>query len=263
MDDFEFDDFVDFDDFPVKHVEEDSLNKDPYFKMCKVEFDDSTTDYYKSMRERKLNIFTQEDDIDTEKCFPYSYVWDIFTGEKIGLDPYGPLWFHPVELVNYFEKKCLTNLWHDQVDENGGIYQGYYGDLVGSGNEMYVKGRGYYTELYLFRIPIIDCYVPKGTNMSLITMGGKLETEDLQLIDELMQKYHTKLYLKKYKKNPPSLLEMKKHYDIALSSEPSLEQFGILKNQETSITEELLRNYRYQINISGVNNLKNLVGKNI
>lgn len=254
--------FVDFDDAPVKEVEDDPRNNEIYFRTCKIEFDETTTVFYRVMRERKLNVFTQEDDIEPEKCFQYRNMWDVFTGEVLGNDPCGSLWFHPVELVNYFAEYCLKNLWHDQVDETGGIYEGYHGDLLGSGDDMFVKGRGYYTELYLFRLPIVDCYMPKDCNLSLITMGGKMTTEDLQQIDNLMQKYHTKLYLKKYKRNPPSLIEMKKHYDNAISSKPSLECLGYTKASELNMTEAELKDHRGQANIHAVNCLKQLVGKN-
>lgn len=247
--------FVDFDSMQTEYVEIDPRNNEIYFKTCSMEFDETTTTYYKVMRERKLNVFTQDDDIEVDKCFEYRYMWDAFTGEQLGIDPCGSLWFHPVELVNYFAENCLKNLWHDQVDETGGLYEGYYGDLLGSGEDMYVKGRGHYTELYLFRLPIVDCYIPKGCNLSLITMGAKLTIEDLKLIDDLIEKHHVALYQKKYKKNPPSLIEMKKYYDQALSATPSL---------EPSITESLLsadelQLKRSQANINAVNNLKKLI----
>jgi hypothetical protein len=261
MDDCEDFSFVDFDDVPEKEVEEDPRNNEIYFKTCKIEFDETTTVFYKVMRERKLNIFTQEDDIEPDKAFQYRYMWDVFTGEPLGIDPCGPLWFHPVELVHYFAEYCLQNLWHDQVDESGGIYEGYYGDLLGSGDDMYVKGRGHYTELYLFRLPIVDCYMPKDCNLSLITMGAKLTTADLQQIDDLVQKHYVKLYTKKYKKNPPSLIEMKKYYDNAISSRPPLDCLGYTKDDEYTMSEETLRNNRAQANILAVNNLKKLVGK--
>lgn len=262
MDDCDFDDLVDFDNIPIKEIIEDPRNNEIYFKTCKMEFDETTTVFYKVMRERKLNVFTQEDDIEPDKCFQYKYMWDVFTGEVLGLDPCGSLWFHPVELVNYFAEYCLNNLWHDQVDENGGLYEGYYGDLVGSGNNMFIKGRGYYTELYLFRLPIVDCYMPKDCNLSLITMGAKLTDEDVIQIDSLLQKYYTKLYAKKYKKNPPSLVEMKKYYDIAISSTPSLESVGFSKEEELKMSEDQLKIHRFSANIIAVNQLKKLVGKN-
>lgn len=261
MDDCDDFSFVDFDDVPVKEIEEDPRNENLYFKMFKIEFDETTNVFYKVMRERKLNVFTQEDDIDTQKCFQYPYIWDTFTGEVMGLDPYGSLWFHPMDLVNYFSEYCLNNLWHDQVDETGGIYEGYYGDLLGSGENLYVTSRGYYTELYLFRIPIVDCYMPKDCNLSLITMGGKLTNEDLKTIDTLVENYYKNSYTKKYRKNPPKLVEMKKHYDNAISATPSLESFGYSEDYINSLTEIELKNLRNQANIRAVENLKMLVGK--
>lgn len=260
-DDFDDELFVDFDEVPVKEVAEDPRNKEIYFATCKIEFDESTTVFYKVMRERKLNVFTQEDNIEPNKCFEFRYMWDIFTGERLGIDPCGPLCFHPTELVNYFAEYCLKNLWNDQVDEHGGIYEGYYGDLLGCGEEMYIMGRGHYTELYLFRLPIVDCYLPKDSNLSLITMGPKLTEAELQEIDDLMNKHYLKLYLKKYKKNPPSLIEMKKYYDLALNPIPSLESIGITKTDEKNLSESELKFNRSKVNIYAVEQLKKMVGK--
>lgn len=260
--DIDCDLLVDFDDIEHVQIEEKPINTDIYFKTCGIEFDDSTTMFYKVMRERNLNVFTQDDNIETDKCFQFRHMWDTFTGERLGLDPCGSLWFHPTELVNYFSSRCLNNLWHEQVDETGGVYEGYYGDLLGCGENMYIIGRGYYTELYLFRLPIVDCYMPKNTNLSLITMGPKLTDEELQEIDNLMDKYYTKMYLKRFNKNPLSLVQIKKYYDMALNPNPALQIIGISKDSEHLMSEEELKFNRTKVNMYAVDKLKLMVKNN-
>ena len=265
FDDFSFDDFdnVDFDNVTFEETELKNENVDEYLKICKIEFDETTTMYYKTLRERKLNVFTQEDDIEPTKSFQYRYMWDPFVGEPTCIDPYGSLWFNPMELVKYFTEKCLNGLWHDQVDETGGVYQGYYGDLLGSGENMYVVGRGNYIELYLFRLPIIDCYVPKDCKLSLITMGAKLTISELIHIDDLIKQHYSKLYFQKYKTTPISLAKLKSHYDMAIDPTPSLEYLGITRENEKNIDLEDLKMKRTQTNMMAVENIKKLVGKKI
>ena len=55
----------------------------------------------------------------------------------------------------------MRELWHNETDEgeNGGFWQGYYGNAVGAGEKFLVPGRGIHPEWYLFRLPIIDCYL--------------------------------------------------------------------------------------------------------
>jgi hypothetical protein len=155
---------------------------------------------------------------DTNKAFTYANMWDPYTGEITGTDPYGSLYFHPDELIHYFYIKRLEGLWHEPVDEKAGYYAGYYGEMVGS--NLHIEGRGSYAELYLFRLPIVDCYLQNGHDFSIITMGPKLTDDDLKKIDDIASLYYKHDYVKKYKEKRPSLVKMKQLYDQAISSDP-------------------------------------------
>ena len=74
-------------------------------------------------------------------------------------------------MIRHYYKRRLKLLWNEPKDESGGFYQGYYGDAVGSGEEINIPGRGTHQELYLFRLPIDDCYLPPDSDLSVPTMG--------------------------------------------------------------------------------------------
>ena len=84
--------------------------------------------------------------------------------------------------------------------ENG--YEGYYGDLVGAGEDIMIQCRGTYPERYLFRLPISNCYLKKNQKLSIITMGPKLTEREICLLDRLLNKYwtHHHIYNEFYKK---------------------------------------------------------------
>lgn len=207
-------DFSDFDNIP-------SINKNTDMKKYNDSYDGTTTEFYRVIRKRKINVITQEErGFFPDKAFKFPYKWDPYTGERESMDPYGPLYFHPDDLIHYFDCKKLENLWTDPKDENGGYYAGYYGDAVGSGENINVMGRGIYPELYLFRLPIINCYLPEKHDMSLITMGPKLTEKELEEIDELAEEHYKNNYYKQYGKKRPSLVAMKKLYDQAISTDP-------------------------------------------
>jgi hypothetical protein len=265
MDDsFEIEDFslVDFDESTVDPIPEDPRNSELYFRMFKVEFNELTTSFYKVMRERKLNIITQDDDVEFDKSFKFDKMWDPFTGEVLGMDPCGPLCFHPVELVYYFTLKCLTDLWHEATDETAGYYEAHYGDLVGSGRDLFVRGRGNYSELYLFRLPITDCYLPKDCDLSLITMGPKLSLEEIRQLDSIASKYYEKLYKKRYGRSLPNLITIKEYYDVAIDATPSLKSLGYTQDDENLMSPEDLQFNRNKVNINAVNMLRSITGKN-
>jgi hypothetical protein len=56
--------------------------------------------------------------------------------------------------------------------------------LVGSGENINIIGRGECPEKYLFRLPIIDCYLEKDYNKSIITMGPKLTIEEITALSQ-------------------------------------------------------------------------------
>jgi hypothetical protein len=216
---------VDFDDDQEQEVSNNVKKSKIYYTN---EYNEHTTEFYRNMREKKYNIISHDSfDCDINHIFQFLSMWDPYTGEKTESDPHGPLYFHPDELIHFFYKRRLKLLWNEPKDENGGLYQGYYGDAVGSGEEINIPGRGIYPELYLFRLPIDDCYLPPNSDLSVITMGPKLTDEEVALIDDLAEKYHKNNYQNCYRKKRPSLVQMKKLYDIAISKNPDITKYGI------------------------------------
>ena len=219
---------VDFDDEPVIC---DTQTQKKYSK----EYNRQTTYFYKNMREKKYNIFSH--DIFTcniDHVFKFPYMWDPYTGERsTDLDIFGPLYFHPDELIHFFYKQRLHMLWTGEKDENGGLFEGHYGDAVGAGENINIVGRGVYPERYLFRLPIDDCYLPPDSDESIISMGPVLTDDEVKQIEELAIKYHGDNYKYLYRKDRPSLTRIKKYYDTAISENPDI---TYLKEQHCSDT---------------------------
>lgn len=177
-----------------------------------------TLDRYQRMRRDKIDPILLIDlpygEYQLDDYFKFEYKWDPFTGERLNKDPDGALYFDPDTLINYFYINRLNNLWIN--GQNG--YHGYYGDAISNGPDFYINGRGYHPEWYLFRLPIQDCYLPEDYNQQYITMGPILTDEEIIQIDNLAKKfgkYH-------YNKKRPSLFEIKKLYDQAISKTPNL-----------------------------------------
>ena len=216
--------FVNFDDYEEEDIET-ILEVLPYKEEEKYEYDNITTEYYKVLRERKLNVFLPEfDEFDYTKSFRYSKKWNVYSGIPGENDPYGPLCFFPDDLIHYFYSRRLEMLWHNEVDEAGGFYEGYYGSAVGAGENIVIKGRGEYPEKYLFRLPVINCYIPKSHHLATITMGPKLTHDEIVEIETLATTYYPNYYKETYKRKRPSLIEMKLLYDEAISENPTIVQ---------------------------------------
>lgn len=239
------DDLIDFSDF-------DNIKSSKNQSLYSEEYDDITTEYYRVMRDRKMNVFmTDNGNIPCEKYFKFPYQWDPYTGERTGLDPYGALYFHPDDLTYHFYNNRLKGLWVDGTAN----FQGYYGDLVGKGDDMMIDGRGSYKELHVFRLPITDCYLPKNCDMSIITMGPILTFDELKEIDNITKKYHNGTYEKLYMNNGktrPELREIRKYYDLAISKNPL--KLGNNKN----MSKEQFKMRNYKANISAIETLKNM-----
>ncbi len=161
----------------------------------KENYDDTTTKYYKALRISKCDPITLID-IDSNYIFEFKYKWDPYTGIITEEDIDGPLCFDVHSLYCYFYNNRLKNLWNESLDQN---YSGYYGDLVGIGNEYKTNSGTTLIEKNLFRLPIINCYLPKKYDMSIITMGPELSDDDIKLIDsKINEKYLKTNYNIKY-----------------------------------------------------------------
>lgn len=182
-------------------------------------YDEQTDEFYRNMRENKYNVISHDKfAYDVDQAFKFEYMWDPYTGELKEKDIFGPLYFDPNELIYFFYKRRLKLLWNESKDENGGYYEGYYGDAVGSGENIHIQGRGLHPELYLFRLPIDDCYLPKNSDLSIITMGPKLTLENIKQIDFLAETYHKNDYSNYYRKKRPSLEKIMELYNVAIDN---------------------------------------------
>jgi hypothetical protein len=106
---------------------------------------------------------------------------------------------------------------------------------LGCGKEMIINQRPC-PEKYLYRLPIIDCYLKKTHNHSVITMGPILTNEEIDKID---------LLTTEYRKGRPTLKILKEYYDEAINNCPDITE---LKNSNPNLTNKELvekhnRNY--------------------
>jgi hypothetical protein len=191
----------------------DLNNKENY-----INYDLTTRETYRMKRILKIDPLTDkklEDNKKKDKIFYFYDKWDPLTGERIGTDPIGPLSFNALDLYYYYFKNRYKGLWY--APENN--YQGYYGELVGTGKDININSRGSNPEKYLFRLPIIDCYLAEGHNYSLITFGPLLTDDEINTIDNLINGF-VKVPLR----------ELKLCYDKSLETNPDLNEINILKN---------------------------------
>lgn len=210
---------VDFDDAPIAAAVKEEV-KQP----AKIIYDKRTTEYYRVMRLRKLDPILSID-LDDKTSFQFPYMWDPYTGKATTTrDPDGPLYFHPDVLIHHFYTNRLNNLWVEPIDDvANGYFEGYYDMAVGTGDDILIQGRGEYPEKYLFRIPIIDCYLTKDHNNMVITMGPKLSDSDIKDMYNCAERLGDN-YKKMFGKPRPNLVKMKEYYDQAISKTPKYDR---------------------------------------
>lgn len=237
----------------LKANENEIKNKSKYIKNGKtIVYDSVTMNYYVSMREMKLDPILEEK-VDLTTAFVFPYQWDPYTGMRKEVDPYGPLYFDPLNLVRMIHINRLRNLWVDESDEAGGYYSGYYDCCLGSGHEMEVVGRGSYKSAYPFRLPISNCYLEKDSDLSLITMGPELTNDEIKKIHSLARVRGISEYNKMFMTNKfeiPDIVSIKYYYDEAISKHPCIDQ--------TYHTEEETKKLKYDANVFAVEKLKKL-----
>jgi len=191
------------------------INKnDKYDKYNK--FDVTTSETYRVMRELHIDPITHEK-VPDNLAFKFEYMWDPITGERTEKDPFGPLYFNCINLYINFYYNRLRMLWIDGDIVDNIQYEGYYGDALCSGDDLYIPSRGISKHLHLFRLPLIDCYLEKDFDLSVITMGPKLNDDEINLIHDKID-----IYLKKSNKKNKKIYDLKKIrdlYNIAISKE--------------------------------------------
>lgn len=211
---------------------EEPMEKPVELLMEKPQYDEMTRETYRVLRLTRRDPITHE--VVTEgNAFEFPYRWDPYTGERFDKDPDGPLCFDPDILVHHFWVNRLNKLWElpTTVYREGAIYEGYFDDGVGLGEDFHIPGRGDHPEWYIFRLPICDCYLTEDHNLQHITMGPKLTDEEIKDIDaKSKQQGHN--YFRLFGKERPSVKEMKDLYDIAISKDPCL-HIGVDTNGKT------------------------------
>lgn len=221
-------DFVNFKDIPDEEV-----------KVRK--FDKMTTETY--VAKRRLNRCALEDREIPYMCkFGFKYMWNPLNGERCGIDKVGPLYFNVIDLFNYYYTNRYNGLWtpssYDPVLKQS--YEGYYGDLVGSGKNVKINSRGYHPDKYLFRLPIHDCYLYEDHNHSVVTMGPMLTDDEITEIDKIILKLSPQ-----YKNNIKcytTLSAIKTIYDNAIDENPSIDKLNTWVNINMNNSNQLIKN---------------------
>lgn len=259
----DFVDFVDFDSQPndqlefstfVNFTDTESKNKVTTCDKNKEaieDYDDETKERYRVLRLRKMDPIALID-LDPNYSFKFEHKWDPYTGERKEKDENGALWFDPDILIKHFYNKRLNKIWNKPIDDSNGYYQGYYDDGVGAGEDFHLVARGHHPEWYLFRLPIIDCYLTKSHNKQFITFGPRLTDEEILEIERLAN-LRPSNYKNLFGYNRPSLSEMKKLYDTAIAKTPRC-----VLDQEMS--QEEIKNYYNKINRNAVDVLVKMQG---
>tara|TARA_B100000424_G_C22873154_1_gene464960 strand:- start:489 stop:1082 length:594 start_codon:yes stop_codon:yes gene_type:complete len=184
--------------------------------------------------------------IKNKKVYEYKYCWDPLTGEILGLDPRGPLYFDPDTLIHYFYTNRLKYLWNDG-DIN---FTGSYGDGLGNGPHFNIPGRGISLHYYLFRLPIPDAYCDN-INTQQITIGPILGLDEIVKIYNLSLEYGDN-YKNTFGRERPNLLEIYDLYNDAIRKNT----IDINLQNTLLLTDEELENNKYLPNKLAVDKLR-------
>lgn len=251
-----FEDIVidsDFDEFDFDEEENSTVIIDTKYRKDgkPIVYDKMAEEFYKNLRKLKMDPISLEI-VPDSIAFKFYDQWDPYTGERLGRDPYGPLYFYPAHITYYFYKNRYKHLWINPLDEgaDGGYYAGYYSDGVGSGKDFNIKSRGSFPERYLFRLPIQNCYLTEDHNRQIPTFGPMLTDSEIIKLDSNLQLLK-KEYKKIYGKYPVSLVKLKSLYDAAICREAPI------KNSQVYSSDKL-KELRYKSNCVAVDTLVKL-----
>ncbi len=178
-------------------------------------YDENTNKLYKSLRYSKLDPITYEN-ISEDLLFKFEYLWDPITGERLFKDIYGPLNFNVLTLATSIYYNRLRLLWNNPTEE----FEGFYGDGLCAGEDLYLKSRGNNKHLHIFRLPIIDCYIPKNFSRSIITMSPILTLDEINLIQTKLNKY----YIKNPREKKIDLVKINLYYNKAIDKKATLKE---------------------------------------
>lgn len=193
-------------------------------------YDITTLETYRTMRILKIDPLSRQE-IPEKLRFEFKYKWNPYSGDILEEDPIGPLCFDAIVLYDYFFANRYKGLWNPPSDG----FQGFYGDYVGEENKMNLQHINGKPEKYLYRLPIIDCYLNENHNYSHITMGPILSDINIEQIDNIVLKHH------KNKNFLTSLKLLKNYYHKAINSNPSDNEFIELKKKYNNLSSIELR----------------------
>jgi hypothetical protein len=222
--------------------------------LYEIEYNDDTINKYRALRIQRLDPISHNK-IEEDLCFKFPYIWDSLTGERLSTkDPYGGLCFDVITLSRLFYINRTKHLWVEEYDEgqDGYIWSGYPDEGLGKGETFHIKSRGYHPEWYLFRLPILDCYIPKDLPEQIPTFGPKLTYNEIVEINDKLQKGRL-IYKNMYYNEPPDLLKLKEYYDKAIDPIPYVynsDNMDVIK----------LREARDKVNYEAVHKLRTLKG---
>jgi hypothetical protein len=209
----------------------EEYDREQYMKM----FDDETTGRYRAYRIKRQDPVTCED-MDEYSSFKFPFVWDCVTGERIGIDPNGPLYLSPVTVLRTILSQILIGLWTEL--EN---CVPMYGENVGVGKEFNIPGRGPQLEKYAFRLPIQDCYLYRDSDKigkSVHTLGPEFTDDELREIDRLIEEcWFDDPYIEELPETALSTYELRRLYDVALDPKPTID----IEALPNSLRERYLR----------------------
>jgi hypothetical protein len=251
MEDFDLSevDFVDFTDVKPR----ESLIKSSKPKYDKV-YNDYTMETMKTHRRLKTCPIGK-DKIDKSYAFVVKNMWDPIAGEFLDKkDPFGSLYYNPLELAMHFYLNRLNYLWKEEIDEgaHGGYYEGYYDMALGCGDNFEITGRGEYPEYYIWRIPDTFCYMEKGLKPSIPTKGPKLSRDDVVKIWKLCKKCPKEKMEESAFASVPDLPKMYDLYNQAISKDPDTSKV-VLKPDEVGNVD-----IKYKANMLAVNALREM-----
>lgn len=200
-------------------------------------YDNTTNETYRVRRMFKIDPLSDQE-VPENLAFRYNNMWDPYTGTIKSTDPVGPLYFNAITLYDFFFANRYKGLWNPPQDQ----FQGHYGDLIGTGKKIKIISRGSHPERYLFRLPIIDCYIPPNHSNSYVTMGPELTPDEIAQIDQIVLKHHPA----KTKSNFVSLTTLKQYYDNALEPSPNpdcAEMIELVKKYPSYTKKEINEKY--------------------
>lgn len=209
---------------------------------------------YIEYRKNNTEIFTLEPlslDQPMKSIFKFYHQWDPYNGKRTTIDPMGPLLFDANALIHYWYVNRLNHLWTNAVDDDSGLYHGYYSDGVGNGPDFNITGRGNHMDWYLFRLPVMDCYLPNDHNDQIVTMGPTLTDDEIMMIYKLAKKTPYQFGPKR-----PNVVLMKQHYEQAITMKPVIPGYDF--DVSAFITKDQWDEIRFEENKKGVSALMSM-----